>query len=248
MPQSSRNQCVATLVISRHLALMLTHQTRTLLRARHHTVNRLIDRSIINQMSVGTRRQQRGLIQNVRKISTRVPRCLLRDSLKVNPINQRLIARMHLKDLLTSRKIRRLNRHLTVKTARTQQGRIQNIRTVRRRNQDDVGVRIETIHLNQQLVQRLFTLIVTATDAGATLAAHRIDLINKNDRRRRTLSLLEQVTHAGGTHTNEHLNEIGTRNREERNPSLTGNSLSKQRLTGTRRAIQQNTARDLRPN
>ena len=155
---------------------------------------------------------------------------------------------MNLKNLLTARKIRRLNRNLTVKTARTQQGRIQNIRTVRRSNQDDVGVRIETIHLNQQLVQRLLTLVVTATDAGATLAAHRIDLINKNDRRRRILSLLKQVAHAGRTHTNEHLNEIGTRNREERNARFASNSLRNQRLTGTRRAVQQNTTRNLRAN
>jgi hypothetical protein len=70
---------------------------------------------------------------------------------------------MDLRIRLTARDIRQRHHNLTVKPARTQQRRVQNIRTVGRSNQDHAFVGFKPIHFNQQLVKRLLALVVPAT-------------------------------------------------------------------------------------
>src|SRR2546426_935554 len=53
-------------------------------------------------------------------------------------------------------------RSAPVEATRAEQGRIEDIRTVGRRHQDDAFVRFEAVHLNQQLIQGLFALVVPA--------------------------------------------------------------------------------------
>ena len=88
---------------------------------------------------------------------------------------------------------------------------------------------------------------MATTHAGATLTADRVDLVDEDDARRVLLRLLKQVAHAGGAHADKHLHEVRTGDGEERHACLTGHSASQQRLTRTRRAVQQHAARNLRP-
>jgi hypothetical protein len=41
------------------------------------------------------------------------------------------------------------------------------------RDQDDVVLHLEAVHLDEQLVERLLALVVTAAEAGAAVAARR---------------------------------------------------------------------------
>ena len=82
--------------------------------------------------------------------------------------------------------------------------------------------------------------------AGTALATHGVNLIDEDDARAILLGLLEQVTHAGGTHADEHLHEVGTGDGIERHAGLARHGAGQKRLTGTRRAIEQHAARDLR--
>src|SRR5690606_7749687 len=136
------------------------------------------------------------------------------------------------------------NHHLTVEAARAQQSRVENIRAVGGGDDDDAVVHFEAVHLHQQLVEGLLTLVVTATHAGATMATDGVDLVDEDDARGMFLGLVEHVTHAGSTHADEHLDEVGTGNGEEGYFRLTGNSLGQQRLAGTRRADHKNAARN----
>ena len=61
---------------------------------------------------------------------------------------------MYFKYRFTALHIWTVNRNLTVKTARTQKGRIQNIRAVRCCNDNNAFVRSKAVHLNEQLVER----------------------------------------------------------------------------------------------
>ena len=115
---------------------------------------------------------------------------------------------MHLKDLLTSTDVRKADHNLAVKSTWTQQCLVKNIWAVGCCNDDDTIIHIKTIHLNEQLVQRLLTLVMTATETRATLATNRINLINENDARCLLLSLFEHVAHTRGTNTNKHFDEI----------------------------------------
>ena len=103
----------------------------------------------------------------------------------------------------------------------------------------------EAVHLDQQLVERLLALVVAAAQAGAALAADRVDLVDEDDARAVLLGLLEQVAHPGGADADEHLDEVRTRDREERNPGLTRDGAGQQRLAGAGRAVEQHALGDL---
>ena len=57
---------------------------------------------------------------------------------------------------------------------------------------------------------------------GAAVPAHGVDLVHEHDRGRVRLGLLEQVAHPGGADTDEHLHEVRTGDRVERDARLTG--------------------------
>src|SRR3546814_5983680 len=77
------------------------------------------------------------------------------------------------------------------------------------------------------------------------MAADGVDLVDEDDARRVLLALLEHVAHAAGADADEHLDEVGAGDREERHLVLAGDGLGQQRLAGARRADHQHAARDL---
>src|SRR5205085_8097704 len=100
----------------------------------------------------------------------------------------------------------------SIKSPRTKQRRIQNVRTVGRSDQNHPIVRFKSIHLDEQLIQCLFALIVTTAEARAAMAADRVNLVDEDDAGRVLLALLEQVAHARSANADEHLYKVGTRN------------------------------------
>ena len=58
------------------------------------------------------------------------------------------------------------------------------------------SLRLEAVHLDEQLVERLLALVVTAAEAGAAVAADGVDLVDEDDAGRVLLALLEQVADA----------------------------------------------------
>src|SRR6185437_11391365 len=115
---------------------------------------------------------------------------------------------------------------------------------VRRADQDDVLVDRESVHLDEQLVQGLLAFVVAASDTGAAMAADGIEFVDEDDARCRLLGLLEQVADATGADTDEHLDEVGAGDREERHAGLTGDSTGKKRLPRPGRAVEKHTLRD----
>jgi len=128
---------------------------------------------------------------------------------------------MHLEDGFAPAHIRPIQHHAPVKAARAQQRRVQNIRAVRRRHDDDIGIGVKTVHLNQQLIERLLAFIMTAAQSSAALTANRINFVNKDNTGRMPLGLVKQVTHPAGAHAYKHFHKLRTRDGEEGYPGLT---------------------------
>ncbi len=122
--------------------------------------------------------------------------------------------------------------------------RIEHVGTVRRRDDDDAFVGFEAIHLDEQLVERLFALIVAATETGAAMTPDGIDFVDEDDARRVLLRLLEHVAHAAGADADEHFDEVRTRDREERHVGFAGDGACDQRLAGAGRTDEQAATRD----
>jgi hypothetical protein len=127
----------------------------------------------------------------------------------------------------------------------TQQGGVEDVGPVGRRDQDDVGLDVEAVHLDEQLVEGLLAFVVAAAHAGAAVPADGVDLVDEDDRGSVGLCLLEQVTHAAGTDADEHLDEVRARDGEEGHPSLAGYCAGEQGLAGARSAVQQDALGDL---
>ena len=167
-----------------------------------------------------------------------------RDDLGLDVGGHRHLAHVHEQDLLAAADVGQRHDDLAVEAARAHQRRVEHVGPVGRGDDDDAGVALEAVHLDQQLVQRLLALVVAAAEARAALAADRVDFVDEHDARRVLLRLLEHVAHARRADADEHLDEVGAGDREERHLRLAGDRLGEQRLAGARRADHQHAARD----
>ena len=142
-------------------------------------------------------------------------------------------AGMDFEDLDTAFNIGKVDDDPAVKTARAQKSFIENVRTVSRCDQDDPFVRVKSIHFDEKLVERLFTLIVAPADPCAAMAADSIDLIHEDDARRMLFGLVEHIADTACADADEHLDEIGAGNREEGTVGLAGDGFCDQGFSGS---------------
>ena len=123
--------------------------------------------------------------------------------------------RVHREDRLAAFEVGTVDDDLAVEATGAQQRGIEDVGTVGRREQDHALLLVEAVHLDEQLVERLLALVVTAADARAAVAADGVDLVDEHDRRRRVLRLLEQVAHTRRADADEHLDEVGAADSEK---------------------------------
>ena len=69
---------------------------------------------------------------------------------------------MHHEDLLAAANVGQRHDHLPVEAAGAQQRRVKHVGPIGGGNQDDAFVGLEAVHLDQQLVERLFAFVVAA--------------------------------------------------------------------------------------
>ena len=236
---------VTGLVIGSQTFLVISHHHRTTLGTEHDLVLGLFKFLHRHGPTSLARCQKRRLVYEVGKIGAGEARRAARDGTCFHTLGKRHLAHMDLEDFLATDDIRVRHNDLTVEAARTQQRRIENIRTVGRSDQNDAFIRLEAVHLDKHLVQGLLALVIAAAKTGAAMTANCVNLVNKDDAGSVLLALLEHVTHTAGTDADKHLDKVRTGNGEEGNIGLAGNRLGEQRLTSTRRAHQKHALRDL---
>ena len=242
-----RGERVAALVVRGDLLFVLGDDLGLAARATHHAVRGLFQRVRRNDISADARREQRRLVEDVCQVRAGHTGGTLGQLLDVDIFRQRFTFGVDLENLLAAGKIRVGHRDLAVEAARAQQRLVEDVRAVGRRDEDDALAVAEAVHLHEELVQRLLALIVAAAGTSATAGTtHGVDLVNEDDARRLRLGLLEQVAHAGGTDTDEHLHEVRARDGEERHARLACDGAREQCLTGARRAVEKDAARNLR--
>ena len=191
------------------------------------------------------RGQQRGLVHQVGDVGAREAGRAARDRAGLYVRRERHLAHVHLEDFLAPEHVGVRHHDLTVEAARTQQRGVQHVRPVGRRDQDHALVGLEAIHLDQELVEGLLALVVTAAETGTPVPADRVDLVDEDQAWRVLLALLEHIAHAARADADEHLDEIGTGDREEGHVGFACDGARQQRLAGAGRADQQHALRDL---
>ena len=199
---------MACLMIGRQLFLIICHHHRAALRAHHHLIFGFFKFCHSHGAPALTRCQQGCLIHQIGQISTRKTGRATGNHTGIHIRSQRAFAHMHFQDPLTAHHIRIWHHNLTVETAGTQQGRIQHIRTVRSRDQDNPFIRLKAVHFHQHLVQCLFPFIIAAAKTSAAMTTHRINLVNKDDTRGIFLALFKHVADTAGADADKHFHKV----------------------------------------
>src|SRR5439155_959312 len=162
---------------------------------------------------------------------------------KVDRRGDRDAARMNAEDRLTAALIGRTDCDAAIEAPRAEESRIENIDPVRRREHDDTFTAGESIHLREDLVERLLAFVEPAAatlDRRASRAADRIDLVDEHDRGGDLARFCEEITYSARTDTDHHLDELRSRRGEERHARLARSGARQQRLPGARHAFEEN--------
>ena len=191
----------------------------------------LLDHSVI-----GACRKQRGLVDQVGQIRTTKSWRATGNNTRIDLVANRDLAHVDFQNVLATTDVGQAHGNLAVKAPRTQKRAVQHVWTVGRCDHDHAVIDVKTVHLDQQLVQGLFTLIVTTAHAGSTLTTDRVNLVDKDNARCLLLGLLEHVAYTTRADTHKHFNKVRSGNSEERHLGLAGDGLGQQSLTRTRRA------------
>ena len=169
------------LMVGNDQLLLIGHHIVLLLITGDDDLDRLLKIRLDHALSTGTYRTKRRLIDDIGQLRTTRTGSCLRDGTEVDIVRHLDASGVYLQDVDTSLEIRKFDRYTTVETTRAKEGRVQGIRLVRC-CQDDDGLRaVEAVHLRQELIQGLLTLIVSTHRTVATLLTDGIDLIDEDD-------------------------------------------------------------------
>ena len=238
---------VARLVVGGELPLPLDDHPALLLRPGDHLDHRLVELGHADEAVVSAGGQEGGLVHQVLQIGAGETAGALGQLRQGHVVPQGLVAGMDLQDGLPALDVGVSHVYLPVEAAGAQEGGVQDVLPVGGRHDHHALIVAEAVHLHQELVEGLLPLVVAAAQAGAALAAHGVDLVDKDDGGGVLLGLVKQVADAGGAHAHVELHKVGAGDGEEVNPRLAGHGLGQQGLAGARRAHQQHALGDAGP-
>ena len=116
-----------------------------------------------DQFLVVARRVQRGLVDEVGEVCAREAGRAARDDRYVNVLAERNLARVNFQNPFTTANVGAWDDDASVEATRSEQRRVENVGPVRRGHDDDAVVRLEAVHLDEQLIQSLLALVVSAS-------------------------------------------------------------------------------------
>src|SRR6266576_871067 len=184
---------VARLVVRRETALLVREHHALALEAEHHLVLGVLEVVHVHRALVAAGGEQGRLVDDVRQLGAGQPRRSLGDALEVHAGPERNLARMDPQDLLPALHVGHVHHDLPVEPARAQQRGVEDVRPVGGGEQDHAVVRLEAVHLDEQLIQRLLALVVPPAEPRAAVAPDGVDFVDEDDAGGVGLALREQV-------------------------------------------------------
>src|SRR5215210_1083186 len=236
--QESPHYGVSGLVVGGDLLLLLGDQARLALGTGDDPVHGLLHLGHVYLVLVVPRGQERRLVDQVGQVRAGEARGSPGERLYGHVGTQGLASGVDLEDLLPSREVGTVHHDLPVETPWPQQCRVEDVGPIGRGEHDDTALGVEAVHLYEELVEGLLPLVVTAAKTRAALSTYGVYLVHEDDAGAILFGLLEEVPDPAGADTDEHLDEVRTRDREERHPGFAGHGARQERLAGSRRPYQ----------
>jgi hypothetical protein len=149
------------------------------------------------------------LVGDVGEIRADEPRRTLRDYLEVDVVRECQFLGVQFEDRFAGVEVRLVDDDLPIEAPGAHERLVENLRPVGRGHHCDATGRVEAVHLGEQLIQGLLSLIVSAeawTDAAC--AADRVEFVDEDYAGRLFARLFEQLADARGAYADEHLDEL----------------------------------------
>ena len=244
MRQEHREERVTGLMDGRDPLFFFGHDHGLSLDAHQDLVLGVLEVRHPHDLLIEARGVQRGFVHEVGEIGAREPGGAAREHPDVDVVGQRNLASVNRENAFAAFDVGAVDDDAPIEATRPEQRGIQDVGAVGGRHEDDALIRLEAIHLDEQLVEGLLALVVAAAEAGAAMTTDGVDLVDEDDAGRVLLALLEEVAHAGGADADEHLDEVRAADREERNVGFASDGARQERFAGSRRAHQQDALGD----
>eukprot|EP00962_Isochrysis_galbana_P031896 scaffold10429_cov122-Isochrysis_galbana.AAC.2 len=211
-PRVQRYQRVPALVVRGHLEVGGRDDRRPPLSPHPDLVARELEVSHAHTLLLEMGGVQRRLVDKVGQVSPREAGRGARQHLDVHVGVQRHRLRVQVEHLPPAANVRKRHHYIGVEPARPDERPVEGFGEVGGGDDDDAGVLLEPVHLDQQLVQRhlhrlLFLWVAVRSDG--------VDLVDEDDARRTLLGCREEVAHPLGADADKHLLELGARHVEE---------------------------------
>ena len=239
----SGDERVADFMIGDALLFVFVQPAASALRTSDDFLDSVLQVALGDGVRLATRSQYGRFIEHIGKVRAGHSGGGRGQTTKVDIGRKLFPARVDLENRFATIEVGRIDHDLAIESTGTQKGAVEDFRSIGSREHDHPGIRLEPVHLHQQGIEGLFPFVVDSPDVNPTLPADRIQLVNENDAWGVLLGLLEEIAHARGADSYEHLHEIGPAQREERHAGFASNRPGKQRLSGAGRADQQSPLR-----
>ena len=241
--QQTSHQSVAGFVIRGDAFILFGNYAAALLRTGNDLVDAFQDIVHLNDLSAGPCRYDSRFVQQIFDIRAAESCGQARKVFKIDLGREGFVPGVDFEYGFAALDVGQVDENLSVESAGTQQCGIQYVGTVRSRHNDYGFVLFETVHLHQQLVQGLFSFVVAAAQACASLSANGVDFVDKDDTGLSLFGLVKQISDAAGAYAYEHFDKVRTGYGIKGYARFAGNSLCKQSFTRSGRADQQNAFR-----
>ena len=209
---------MSRLVVGDGAFLVLGEDLGAFLEAADYTVNRIEEVLLLDDLLVLASSAEGCLVADVGDVGTREARRLLGKKLAVNVtlsifiITQFQPFHVDFEDSLALLDIWQLHIYLAVESSCTQQRFVQHIGAVGGSQHYHVCSAAETVHLGEELVERVLALVVgVAHPAVPSRTTNRVNFIDEYNARSLLLGFFKQVSNSRSTDSDKHLHKVTAR-------------------------------------
>ena len=175
--------------------LLVADQPLPLLRAGDQPLDAFLELGQPDVRLAPTGCQKRCLVDKVGQVCPHETRRHGRDLPQADGPIERNRAGMDLEDLLAADQVRAIHNDVTVEAAGPHERRIKRLRAIGRGQEDGPRIRVEAVHLHQELVQCLIALVVSSRPSRAAGLADGVQLVDEDETGGLGPGLGEEVAH-----------------------------------------------------
>ena len=184
------------------------------------------------------------LVDHVGQVGAGEARGSTSEDVEVHIFGHGDLLRVDLEDFFAATDVGTIDDDATIEAAGAEESGIENVGAVGRGDEDDAVVGLEAVHLDEELVEGLLTLVVSAAEACAAVTTDCVDLVDEDDAGSVLLALLEEVANAACADADEHLDEVRTGDGEEGDVGFAGYCAGEKGLAGAGRSDEEDALGD----